>query len=239
MSDQSPRLAPPDEVRDVLGAVSHHRSLPDRLRALTERFLGRPYLAFPLVGGADRAEELVTRLDCFDCVTFVESMVALALSTRPADFPKRLVELRYLDGRVSWETRNHYWTSWIRRNTRAKRVAPVRPRDWVWGSAETRELSILKGYPVHRWRPRYWPSSALDALARHAEPGDVVGFVSSRPDLDTFHTGLLMPTPGEPLAVRHAGRSRGQVVHQDLAEFLKQNDMPGMLIVRPLPRRAA
>ena len=105
----------------------------------------------------------------------------------------------------------------------------------MWGAKADRELSILPGYPAQYWRPRYLPSAAIDALSVAAEPGDLVAFMSNKPNLDTFHVGLLVPSADAPIAVRHASRSDGRVVHADLAEFLADNDVPGMFVVRPHP----
>ena len=220
----------PSEVASHLAQISGSSSLPARLERLSELFLGRPYLSFPLVGGPDVPEQMVSRIDAFDCVTFAESVLALGWSRKPADFERNLAAVRYLGGRIRWRDRNHYMTEWIRRNVRAGRIERVLPRRWV-SADPPRVLSILKRYHEVPWRPRYLPSSAVPLLAEHARAGDVVCFVSNRPDLDTFHVGVLVP--GETLAVRHASRSAGQVIHQDLAEFLAKNDVPGMLVARP------
>ena len=231
MSD-SPRSPPPLTVEAALAAVADTSDLPTRLERLSALFLGRPYVSFPLIGGPDVPEELVTRLDGFDCVTFAETVLALGRSRTAADFPAALAALRYLEVGIRWADRNHYMTEWIRRNVRAGHVARVLPRRWVWADPP-RVLSVLPRYHQVPWRPRYLPSSAEPLLAAHAQAGDLVGFVSNRADLDTFHVGLLVP--GKTLAVRHASRSAGGVVHQELAEFLAKNDVPGVLALRLNP----
>jgi hypothetical protein len=62
--------------------------------------------------------------------------------------------------------------------------------------------------------------------------GDIIFFVSMRQGLDIFHLGMLFrATKG--VLLRHAARSRGQVVEQELANFCAANTMPGFLIARP------
>lgn len=206
--------------------------LPDRLGRLSAALLGRPYRSFPLIGGPDTDEVLVTRVDAFDCVTYAETVLALAVSQSSRDFAARLAAIRYLHGRVRWIDRNHFMNRWIERNVRAGHVRRVLPRRWAWGGA-TRDLSALPRYPVQRWRPRYLPSSEAGRLAEAAETGDVVCFVSNRADLDTYHVGLLVRDAAG-LAVRHASRTRAQVVHQPLSEYLASDDVPGMFVARPL-----
>lgn len=233
---KAPPTAIPAELQALLSEITGLRTLPERLGRVSAALLGRPYRSSPLIGGPDVEEVLVTRVDGFDCVTFAETALALAWSERPEDHAPALAAIRYLRGRVRWIDRNHYMSRWIARNVRAGRVRRVLPRRWVWGADAPRALTALPGYPTQRWRPRWLPTSDLDRLADEAMTGDVVCFASNRPDLDTYHVGLLVQD-GSGLAVRHASRRRGEVVHQPLSEYLASDDVPGMLVVRPLPSR--
>lgn len=204
-------------------------SWTQRLDALSSALLGRPYLIGPLVGSPTQEEQLVTRVDAFDCVTYVETVYALASATGPADFAPRLARLRYHLGCVAWKARNHYTSDWLDRNVAQGLLRPLLPERQV---AEPRTLSLLAGYPV-RTRPVRWlPVERVGEL--HVEPGDFVGFVSTRNDLDTFHVGLLFPGR-EGVLLRHASRSRGSVVQVALSLFLSRNETPGVLVARPLP----
>ena len=223
------------EIAALLDPIDHVDDVEARVLALTDALLGRPYLAFTLVGGPDEPEQMVSRLDGFDCVTFVESVWALAWSRHPDDYERHLRALRYKDGQVAWLNRNHFMNLWIARNVLAERAEPLL-RDAYVQTGELRSLSALPHYPVQAWNVGYVPSSALDVLAAHARPGDLVGFVSNKPNLDTFHVGLLVPDEEGGVAVRHAGRSAGHVLHQQLADFLTTNDVPGMLLARPASR---
>ncbi len=234
MSDAISPLADEAEVAAILATVASLYALPDRLEAISAAFEGRPYLAFSLIGGPTEAEQRVTRLDGFDCVTFAESVVALATSAEPSDFPLRLQALRYHRGRLTWIDRNHYMNRWIERNERAGLVRELLPEHHVQPGT-LRELSVLPGYPTQQWRLRYLPTEAVPALEGAAQPGDVVAFLSDRDDLDTFHVGLLMPAEGAPLGLRHAGRSAGRVVHEPIEVFLDRNAVSGLLVARPLP----
>lgn len=234
MTDPVPVQADPAEVRTLLALIGGEAPLAARLDALSQQFLGRPYLAFTLFGSLSEPEQMVSRLDGFDCVTFAESVVALATADRPADFVDRLRALRYEHGELAWGARNHFMNRWIARNQAAGRVGPVLA-DAEIETGEVRHLSALgEGYPVQTWPVRYVPSEVVVSRGRDLQPGDVVAFVSNRTDLDTFHVGLLFP--GDPVRVRHAGRSAGQVVEEPLADFVHRNDVPGMLLARPLSR---
>lgn len=233
MLEISPILPPPGEVQTLLDGVSGLTALPARAEALSAAFLGVPYAADPLIGSSTTPERVVVRFDAFDCVTYVETVLALAWSDSPDTFLQTLRRLRYRDGRATWLDRNHYMTTWLDRNSAEGWFTPVLQRAWV-GADEERRLSVLKDYPGPTWHPHYLPLSA--PLADEARAGDLVCFVSARPDLDVHHVGLLIPGP--PLWLRHAGRAKGAVVQQPLSEYLADHPALGMLVARPVPRPA-
>jgi hypothetical protein len=70
------------------------------------------------------------------------------------------------------------------------------------------------------------------------QSGDLIFFVSTRKHLDVFHAGIIV-RDGKKVFMRHASRTRGFVVEQELSEFLKANRMAGVILVRPqaAPRR--
>jgi cell wall-associated NlpC family hydrolase len=80
----------------------------------------------------------------------------------------------------------------------------------------------------------------LRRLAAHLQSGDLIFFVSTRKNLDVFHAGIIV-RDGKSVLLRHASRSRGVVVEEELSEFLKANRMAGVIVVRPqgLTRRIA
>lgn len=81
-----------------------------RIDAFSQRFLGKPFLDAPLgEGGRDRYDHgPLYRFDCFDCTTFVETTLALAVSQTPAEFERKLIQIRYRDSNVSFASRNHF-----------------------------------------------------------------------------------------------------------------------------------
>ncbi len=230
MSQRLPIPHVSEQHEQLWALAAGDASLPARLDRLSEALLGCPYLAFSLVGGPAEPERLVTRLDGLDCVTFTEVVLALGASRSLDQFVPQLLALRYHHGRLSWAHRNHYTHTWLDRNTSAGRLRPLLPQLWSDAGAP-RRLDLLEGYPALEWQPRYLPWSQRGALALEVQAGDWVGFVSNKPNLDTFHVGLLFP---DPLRVRHASRSQGQVVEEDLAAFMSRWDVPGVLVARPL-----
>ena len=72
----------------------------------------------------------------------------------------------------------------------------------------------------------------MPRLAKYLHTGDLIFFVSTRKNLDVFHAGILIRTD-QRLIMRHASRSEGLVVEQELSGFLEANRMAGVIVMRP------
>jgi hypothetical protein len=85
-------------------------ALTARLAAMSQHFMGKPYLVDPLGEGpsGEFSQNPLVRFDGFDCVTYVETVLALVLSKNYADFQTQLRLLRYRDGLARFEFRNHF-----------------------------------------------------------------------------------------------------------------------------------
>ncbi len=84
------------------------------------KMLGIPYVAHTLE--VNKTEKLVVNMRQMDCTTFVETVFALALTTKNklhgwADFCRNLEKIRYQQGRVEgYPSRNHYFLWWAENN---------------------------------------------------------------------------------------------------------------------------
>ncbi len=226
------RLAEPAELERLLALAATAEDPEGRFDLITRELMERPYLADSLVGGPEEPEQVVTRLDAFDCVTFCDVVYALAGASSPESFHARIVALRYHHGEVGWRSRNHYTHSWLERNVGARLLTPLLLGLWRERGAP-RTLNVVPGYPSVSWQPRFLPWTRRASLEACARTGDWVGFISNRGNLDTFHVGVLV-IDGE-LCVRHASRSRGRVIQEPLTTCMADWEVPGLLLARPLP----
>src|SRR5438477_7780356 len=117
MKRAEPRSSSRRRIQKLLSTATSSRSAGARIEGFSREFLGLPYSS-TLIGSAERPEVFVASLDTFDCVTYIETVLALARASNPAQFAEFLRHLRYDRGRVAWEKRNHYMTQWIRNNSR-------------------------------------------------------------------------------------------------------------------------
>ena len=219
-------------AKELLARAKSPRSIPARVDAFSKELLGRPYKEAPLGGSPGGPEVFTASLDGFDCVTYVETVLALSLATTPEEFAGWLRRIRYEDGRVEWERRNHYMTGWIRSNARIGVVRRISGA--VREKGKDRVLDAVPGLPPRRVRFSCVPKRELATLEHRLLTGDLIFFASTRPHLDVFHCGILV-REGGPWRMRHAARSRKGAVEEDLSGFLAGNRMAGVLVVRPAP----
>lgn len=218
-------------IDELLSIARDDRSLDRRIDVFSRAFLGRPYKPNPLIGSADSPEVFTASLDGFDCVTYIETVLALALASNARGFIEWLRKIRYERGLIQWKRRNHYMTGWIRNNTSDRIIKPISIAA-LPALRKQRLLNTVPGLPPQRARMKCVPKLAMPRLAPHLQTGDLIFFVSIRNNLDVFHAGIIVRA-GKTLRMRHASRSQGGVVEQKLSEFLKANRMAGMIVVRP------
>src|SRR3989442_7455729 len=153
-----------------------HGSAANRIEVLSRHFLGNPYKTNPLIGSSDTPEVFTASLDGFDCVTYIETVLALARSSNADDFTEWLRKIRYEQGRIQWERRNHYMTGWIRNNVRERIIGPgSMPALSMLG--EERALNVVPGLAPQRTRVMYAPKRAMPRLAPDLRDSELIFFV--------------------------------------------------------------
>ena len=200
----------------------------ERISFISRGLLGVRYQANTLIGGPRRKEVFVVRADAFDCVTFCEVVLAAALARDLPAFETSLRRIRYQHGDVKWDERNHYFADWSRRAVENNICRPVAMEPSVtiektvnWRSLGKRHMSLA-----------VIPRATFMANKNLLASGDVIGFVSGRPNLDFYHTGLVAFGKGGDVMLRHASRSRGRVVDDRIDAFVATNRVQYVTVVR-------
>lgn len=201
----------------------------ERIGLISHALLGSPYVSYPLIGGPRKPEQFVLRDDAFDCVTFCETVLAAARSVTFADFAPQLRRIRYRDGVIDWHERNHYFADWSLQNIAGGVVRAIVLPD---ATVADKTVSYMRGLPVERVTLTSIPAASVLANAERLATGDIVGFLSRRPGIDYFHTGFIVVTNGA-LLVRHAAKSKGRVLDQSFAQFVAENGVRGVSLLRP------
>ncbi len=189
-----------------------------------KRFVGSPYTPYTL--DPPGPERLVVDLRGFDCVTYVESVLALARVIRASRggelpdfnaFTAELRRIRYRNGRMDgYTSRLHYFSEWIRDNAELGLVRDVTRE--LGGRPDTSTIDFmsthadayapLDGHPerVESIReieetlsaePRYViPQGKVGEVAGRIRDGDVIAMTSTVPGLDVAHTGIAVRVNG-------------------------------------------
>jgi hypothetical protein len=104
-----------EEINMVLSDV--HGSLEQRILMISEKFLHKPYELGVCGEGrvGDFSQKPLTTFTKFDCVTFIEAVLALAhvqeredQEKAAAEFMEHLKSIKYFDGNPSFVTRKHF-----------------------------------------------------------------------------------------------------------------------------------
>jgi hypothetical protein len=214
-------------------------------------------------GSPSRTEPLALSLTRFDCVTLVESCLAVARVAGPGGTPswtrfgREIEHMRYRGGeRRGYASRLHYFSEWI---ADGERRGLVRDRGAELGGSE--DARPLRFMTEHRGRypaladdgvfrqigvmerrldghaRRVIPTKRIPAVAERIETGDVLAFATEIPGLDVTHAALAYRDRGGVLRVLHAPLSGGvvEVTRATLPEYVAAiRRATGILVARPL-----
>jgi Protein of unknown function (DUF1460) len=217
-------------TQSLIKASSQYPIIGERLKFITGQFLGKPYIINPLIGSDTEPEIFTATYDSFDCVTYLETCLALAWATKVEEVNELLREIRYRNGNVAWKDRLHYTTDWSRYHIKRGAFTDITRGDDTL--SRTKEINFLKSFAPRTITYRYFPKRKLNKVSKRLRDGDLIYFASTRKGLDTFHVGFLFWV-NDKLVLRHSAKSKGGVVEQELAEFIKVNTMPGFIVARP------
>jgi hypothetical protein len=206
--------------------------LSSEVVAHARALLGRPYLADGLIGSHDTDEQFVDRTDAFDCVTFVEFVLAQCYSqARGTPIESELKSLRYRDGTVSWTCRLHYFSDWLETNAKRGVLRQV----FAESPDTSRTLSLIPNYPQLCSKLRFLPLSDLTVSLQQIAPGDIIAFGTTRENLDVSHVGFFARSSDGTDVLLHATKTYGRVIEEPLTAFLERfGASPGILVYRPV-----
>jgi hypothetical protein len=233
-----------------------------------EQAAGTPYVASTLeaylkAGGKPTSTEPLTlSLTRFDCVTLVESCLAVARVARASGAPtwerfgREVERMRYRGGtRGDYTSRNHYFSEWISDGERRGLVRDLGAQ--LGGIEDARPLRFMTehraSYPaladdgVYRAigamerrldaRPRHVvPTAHIADVADRIQTGDVLAFATSIPGLDVSHSAMAYRDRAGVLRVLHAPLSGGvvEVTKTTLPEYVARiRRGTGILLARP------
>ncbi len=222
-------------------------------------FIGKPYQAGTIENTGK--EKLMVNVSAFDCMTFVETVLALALCAAAekisrTDFRKNLRSIRYRQETINgYSSRLHYFTEWLRSNEKKKFLIDVTCD--IGGKSVLKQINFMTAnrhlYPVLKNKAQFSKMLAIERnlsrrkfyiinkdkvsiLKEKILSGDIIALTTDKKGLDVAHTGFAV-WQGKSLHLLHASKKEGAVVisRKTLTAYLKSNKkFTGIIVARLL-----
>jgi Protein of unknown function (DUF1460) len=194
-------------------------------------------------------EVLVVNLKTFDCVTFVENMIALTQTRRSLmpdfdTFKKYLTEIRYRNGAVDYAARLHYFSDWLFENEKrgilkniTKEIGGIAypknvfymslKKDTLYGNmADPETFAAMKMVEtdISKRAKFYIPKEDIPDFESKIKNGDIIAVTNRLDGMDIAHTGFAVWKNARVYMI-HASSQFGKVMMTDvpLADYLMKN----------------
>ncbi|OZC04718.1 hypothetical protein BSZ36_12290 [Rubricoccus marinus] len=239
--------------------VEEWATLPygELVQKVGEMMIGQPYIGGLLDEPA--TETLVVTLRAFDCVLYIENVLALANAiatgqTDHASYVRGVRELRYRGGEMgAYCSRLHYFSDWIRDNEARGTLTNI--TEASGGEAFDKRIDFMSthrdAYPhlaadssyacivdmeadLAGTELYYIPQNRIAQAYGFMQPGDIIATATSIGGLDVTHTGFVHKTAAH-TGFMHASLSSEQVkISDDLQSYVQGiKSQVGIVLVRP------
>lgn len=228
-----------DSINLILKHTSRINTPEKRIDYISNQFMDIEYQASTLIGDHKNKEILTINLDGLDCFTYLDYVESMRLSESYGDFKQNLIEIRYKEGDVEYQNRNHFFSDWKKFNN--KNIVDVTE---LIGGIKTKKVvknlnkkedgtQYLEQIPVSKREISYIPSNSIDEhVLSRLKTGDYIGIYSHKKGLDVSHTGIIVKK-GHGVYIRHASSRKynRRVVDENLVEYM--SNKPGLIVFRP------
>jgi Protein of unknown function (DUF1460) len=261
--------AQPEDIARFERIVQYakRQNLPDRplgeiVQAIADNFLGKPYAEGLLDKSGE--EKLVITLDRFDCVLFVETVLAIARGVAVKDyeyqnFVDRIESQRYLNGKMNgYCSRLHYFSAWINDNQKRQTVDNITAQ--LGGVPMHKKLNFMSqhrsSYPqmikdeatyqciigveagLAKSTVNYIPKNRIKSVYAQLKPGDIVAVATDVKGLDVTHTGLVYRNADGNIGLIHASPAGQVTVAYDLHRYISRVESAiGIVVARAIDPR--
>ena len=211
-----------DSVR-VVQLLNMGRTLSPQANAVlfyARQFINTPYVAHTLE--VNDEERLVVNVLEVDCTTFVEYVLALVQCVENKQFTFQafcdyLAKIRYINGKIHYTKRQHYFTLWMNENEKDGFIQNVSSPNPPYSAVQTVKVNYMTQHVAlykmlnanKEWLPQvrnmeqsingekytYIPKNQLlnnKTLRSTVKSGDIISIITSKNGLDTSHIGFAV-----------------------------------------------
>jgi len=220
-------------------------------------FMGTPYVANTLESSDN--EKLIIYNDRYDCVTFVEYVLALSIyQNQPSEskktLPQIITQIRYRNGKIDgYGSRLHYFTEWMIHNEQCGNIKNITPE--IGGKPFDKKIHFMTThktkYPklnnpkvfqkikdaeifLHTQNLTYIPKDKVRSAFTQINNGDIIAITTGIDGLDIVHTGFAL-RKGDEIHLLHASEKEGKVIISDapLDRYMQKNkSQSGIMVAR-------
>jgi hypothetical protein len=200
-----------------------------RVVELVKQSVGTPYAGDPLGEGPGAKYDPDSLMDLtrVDCVTLIEQVIALAASKSYQEAFDLLQKIRYRNGRIGYEHRNHFMVAdWIANNAFCRNVTQdlKAPTETVTRTISRRKFFEKKNAPElgkdiadQTISVAYVPVSHVAQAERHLPSAALILFIGKLEWLFAVHCGLYVRDETGQGLLYHASSTENEVVTTDFA----------------------
>ncbi|MDZ7880099.1 MAG: DUF1460 domain-containing protein [Saprospiraceae bacterium] len=194
-------------------------------------------------------EALDVNLKKFDCVTFVENMVALTQTRRAGsptfdNFKKNLTNIRYRKSVIDYAARLHYFSDWLFENEKQGLLRNITKeiggqtfskavfymsykKDTLYGNmADSATFVAVQAVEkeITKRQKFYIPKDKIPDIESKIRDGDIIAVTNRLEGMDIAHTGFALRKNGRVYMI-HASSQHHKVVvtNVPLADYVMKN----------------
>jgi hypothetical protein len=226
-------------------------STGDNIIKIAKTHIGKPYLKNSL--DKNIKEQLVVRLDGFDCNTLVETVIAQTLDS--LNLNDQIRNMRYRNGIINgYASRIHYFSEWIKENTKRGFIKDITADlpEAIGFNVDVGYMSSNRNkYPmitndslynlikimeenVSQYNLKYIPKNKVESIKQYIYDGDVIAITTNKVGLDIAHLGFAIWIKDQ-LHLLHASSDFNKVIitKNTLQDYLIQNKLQtGIIVLR-------
>ena len=226
------------EIDRIIHEASTISDTGERISFLSDMFLGLSYREATLHGNSETEEVLTVDFSGVDCFTFIDYVEAMRRSDSFNGFLANLRTVRYRNGTVVHEKRNHFFTDWAENGLPyvtdvTEEIGGGKARSIVKTlNLRDNGTPILPGIKTLRRIINFIPAETVDStVLAKLRSGDYAGIYSPLQGLDVSHVGIIRKVEKTIILTHASSDSRHRkVIDQDLREYI--SGKPGLLVLR-------
>ncbi|AUH53630.1 DUF1460 domain-containing protein [Chromobacterium sp. ATCC 53434] len=215
-----------------------------KIKIFSSLFLGNAYFPSRLIGSNHADEKLVVDFGRLDCFTYLDYVESLRRSSSIHNFVENVMFTRYVEGKVSYLSRKHFFSDWV--STEPRYVKDVTQSISSLAITVVKQINqradgspYIAGLKTKRRNISYIPGEKIDDDAlKRLKDGDYIGIYAEAAGLDVTHTGIFVRQPDGPM-FRNASAlsSNMKVVDSPFLNYVKK--WPGIIVYRAIDAQSS